>query len=70
MIPTETMMHRGRTNTYSDAVRFLGIQVLRNTVKELRTNPPVPNKTITGMVGRVRATITVKICVALMYPLR
>ena len=52
------------------AVRFLGVQVLRDTVYELKTYPPVTNKTPTGITERVNTIITVAKCINLVYPVR
>ena len=66
MIPVGITMDMGRTKKYIAAVRFLGTQVLRDVVYELKTKPPVPNKTPTEINGRVSATTLVIMCMNLM----
>ena len=66
-------MHMGRVKMYIPAVRFLGIQVLRDTVErayEPKTYPPVANITPTGITERVNAITTVAKCINLVYPVR
>ena len=63
-------MHMGRVKMYVAAVRFLGIQALRDTVYELKTYPPVANKTPTGITERVNVITTVVTCINLVYPVR
>jgi hypothetical protein len=58
VIPVGTTMHMGRVTMYVATVRFLGTQVPRDTVYELKTYPPVANKTPTGIAERVK-TITI-----------
>ena len=70
VIPVGTTMHAGRMEMYIAAVRFLGIQVLRETVYELKTYPPVANKTPTGITERVNAITTVAKCINLVDPVR
>ena len=69
-MPVGITMHIGRMKIYIAVVRFLGRQVLRDTVYELRMYPPVPNKTPTGIIGRVSAITMVRMCINLMYLVR
>ena len=70
VIPVGITMHMGRVKMYDAAVRFLGIQVLRDTVYELKTYPPVTNKTPTGITEKMNTTTTVAKCINLVYPVR
>ena len=71
VIPVGTMMHMGRLKMYDAAVRFLGIQlVLRDTVYELKTYPPVAKIAPTGITERVNTITTVAKCINLVYPVR
>ena len=70
VIPVGKAMHIGRVTMYIAVVVFLGKQVLRDTVYEYNTYPPVLNKTPTGITERVNVMTIVMTCMSLMYLVR
>ena len=71
VFPVGKTTHMGRVKMYdAGVVRFLGIQVLKDRVYELKTYPPVANETPTGITERVNTITTVAKCINLVYPVR